>query len=309
MAETIDYRKYGLGAVPDRYDPRDYVVAEPTAAAVETYPVGFKLTSMPVKNQNTINSCVAHSIALIKEIQEFYETGKEMQFSVGWIYGYRLRNQHQGTGMMPKEALQTLQMYGDVLYDDFPENFEYNDLSKLIEARKADCLSKASKYKISTYARVTSTSSVKACLYERHSPVMIICNIYDSFYNTSANGIVPTKSGALQGSHAMTIIGWTKTLNGEYYIVQNSWGPEWGDCGVCYIKTDNNIITDMFTITDKQNEVITFKDVPNSHWAKEYIDKCVKAGLISGYTDGTFKPSNTITRAEICTMFGKMLNK
>lgn len=46
-----------------------------------------------------------------------------------------------------------------------------------------------------------------------------------------------------------------------------------------------------------------FKDT-SKHWAKTYIDEAVKYGFVSGYTDGTFKPDNPITRAE----FTKMLN-
>jgi len=42
----------------------------------------------------------------------------------------------------------------------------------------------------------------------------------------------------------------------------------------------------------------TFPDVASSHWAATYIEGLVTAGIISGYTDGTFKPSNHITRAE-----------
>ncbi len=46
-----------------------------------------------------------------------------------------------------------------------------------------------------------------------------------------------------------------------------------------------------------------FRDT-SKHWAKTYIDEAVKYGFVSGYTDGTFKPDNPITRAE----FTKMLN-
>lgn len=46
-----------------------------------------------------------------------------------------------------------------------------------------------------------------------------------------------------------------------------------------------------------------FSDV-NSHWAKNWIEKAVELGFVSGYKDGTFKPDKTITRAE----FSKMLN-
>ena len=41
-----------------------------------------------------------------------------------------------------------------------------------------------------------------------------------------------------------------------------------------------------------------FEDVPNTHWAYEYISKLSDRGVISGYLDGTYRPNNTITRAE-----------
>lgn len=302
----IDFKQYGLGALKDEYDPRDYIYSPVGDGA---YPVGYKLEQMPIKNQGAINSCVAHSVALIKEIQEFYETGKKTEFSTGWIYGYRLSSQYQGAGMYPKEALTNLKNYGDVTADIFPENFEYAEIQYLISNRKTECLAQAKKYKISAYARVNSVSAVKDCLYNQHSPVMVICDIYDSFYTIGANGKVPLKSGALQGSHAMTIIGWTKISGAEYYIVQNSWGKEWGDNGLCYLRTNNAIITDMYTITDKDNGTINFSDVESTRWSKDAIDKCVKAGLISGFPDGTFRPTETISREQICTMFAKMLNK
>lgn len=303
-----DYRFYGLGAIKDAYDPRDYIYEVPSGAG-DSYPVAYQLEKFPVKNQGAIQSCVAHSIALIKEIQEYYETGKRLVFSVGWIYGYRLSSQYQGAGMMPREALSNLRTYGDVLYQDFPENFEYNNLQYLVNARKAQCISSSSAYKISSYARVTSTNAVKSCIYDKHSPVMIICDIYDSFYNTGADGKVPTAKGANNGSHAMTIIGWTKIAGAEYYVVQNSWGDEWADNGICYIRPDNTIITDMYTIVDKENTTVKFKDIEDTRWSKPAIDKCVKAGLISGFDDGSFRPTEYLTREQVCSILAKMLNK
>jgi len=46
-------------------------------------------------------------------------------------------------------------------------------------------------------------------------------------------------------------------------------------------------------------EKLTFKDVPSSHWAASSINTAVQAGILNGYTDGTFKPENSITRAEL----------
>ncbi|OGM11050.1 hypothetical protein A2Z22_03605, partial [Candidatus Woesebacteria bacterium RBG_16_34_12] len=49
-------------------------------------------------------------------------------------------------------------------------------------------------------------------------------------------------------------------------------------------------------------EIPNFPDVQTSHWAYLYIMAAKEAGIISGYPDGTFKPDNLVTRAEISTM-------
>ena len=46
----------------------------------------------------------------------------------------------------------------------------------------------------------------------------------------------------------------------------------------------------------------SFSDVSDSHWALSYIEACVEAGIINGYTDGTFLPEQNVTRAEMAKM-------
>ncbi len=50
----------------------------------------------------------------------------------------------------------------------------------------------------------------------------------------------------------------------------------------------------------------TFSDI-SGHWAEEYIIKAVDYMLITGYTDGTFKPDKYITRAEAVTILNRIL--
>lgn len=52
-----------------------------------------------------------------------------------------------------------------------------------------------------------------------------------------------------------------------------------------------------------------FLDVPNNHWAKESIEFLVKLGILTGYSDGTFKPNNTVTRAELAAVIAKAYKK
>lgn len=53
--------------------------------------------------------------------------------------------------------------------------------------------------------------------------------------------------------------------------------------------------------------VSPYPDVPSSHWAAPYVEAAVSAGFVSGYLDGTFRPSNTITLAEGVVMVLRLL--
>lgn len=45
-----------------------------------------------------------------------------------------------------------------------------------------------------------------------------------------------------------------------------------------------------------------FVDLPAGHWAYEAVTSLAAAGIINGYPDGTFKPENSVTRAEFAKM-------
>jgi hypothetical protein len=46
-----------------------------------------------------------------------------------------------------------------------------------------------------------------------------------------------------------------------------------------------------------------FTDLPQDHWAADPVQYLVESGVVSGYTDGTFRPGDNVTRAQ----FAKML--
>ena len=58
-----------------------------------------------------------------------------------------------------------------------------------------------------------------------------------------------------------------------------------------------------------KNQISTssnFTDI-SGHWAEKYIERAATLGWIAGYSDGTFRPSNYITRAEAMTMINRVL--
>ncbi len=55
-------------------------------------------------------------------------------------------------------------------------------------------------------------------------------------------------------------------------------------------------------------EEYSFKDVPETHFYYAAIVAAADAGIVNGYEDATFRPDNTITRAEVVTVINRLLN-
>ena len=52
-----------------------------------------------------------------------------------------------------------------------------------------------------------------------------------------------------------------------------------------------------------------FSDVVEHAWYYDYVIGSIQYGWITGYPDGTFRPENTITRAEVTTIVNRMLDR
>ena len=52
-----------------------------------------------------------------------------------------------------------------------------------------------------------------------------------------------------------------------------------------------------------------FSDVAFDAWYHDYVVGSIQYGWITGYPDGTFRPENTITRAEVTTIVNRMLGR
>lgn len=50
-----------------------------------------------------------------------------------------------------------------------------------------------------------------------------------------------------------------------------------------------------------------FKDVRNTHWAFDEITYLTDNKVINGYTDGTFRPQEDLTRVQAMTLMAKVL--
>ena len=53
---------------------------------------------------------------------------------------------------------------------------------------------------------------------------------------------------------------------------------------------------------------LNFNDVDEKIWSYKYINTLANNGILKGYEDGSFKPKNGITRAEIAVILERMYN-
>jgi len=53
----------------------------------------------------------------------------------------------------------------------------------------------------------------------------------------------------------------------------------------------------------------TFSDVPSNYWAAQFIQPLVDRGVIRGFTDGSFRPDEPITRAQFAVLVGQAFDR
>lgn len=63
-----------------------------------------------------------------------------------------------------------------------------------------------------------------------NGPVNTGFMVYEDFRDYKS-GVYRKKSDTLLGGHAVKIVGWGKENGEEYWVVQNSWSPSWGEDG------------------------------------------------------------------------------
>lgn len=70
-------------------------------------------------------------------------------------------------------------------------------------------------------------------------------------------------------------------------------------------------LTDKLQIIERLRgggNMANFKDVEEGRWSKDAIDFCVERGLLVGFEDGTFRPTEFVTREQMAIILQRILN-
>lgn len=232
----IEFKSMALGALLSPIDNRDKTFEDFGISMINNLPIEYTQPYIPeVGNQAQYGMCVSFAIASIIESLEFQERGRRVPFSRAWIYGNREKDDYQDEGMYPREALKQVCRFGTPELSAFPMIGTYPQCKEALTNKIDYLLPNSIPQKIKGYVKIRNTQELKTFIYTYKCPVLVVMNVYESFYGTGTNGIVPANNGTYYGSHAMIAHGW-KIINSRLHIYgQNSWSIDWGKKGFWYI--------------------------------------------------------------------------
>ena len=121
---------------------------------------------------------------------------------------------------------------------------------------------------------------------------------YQVSYGTSSEGPY-TVHGSTQDKAETGYVVDGLEADTDYYFVVRSYTPAHG-----FQKNDL-----WSAYSDEVSAAMgKFSDVSSDHWAFDWIEALSNAGLTSGYPDGTYRPGNPVTRAEMGVFLLKGMN-
>ncbi len=199
------------------------------------------------RNQGRQGSCVAWASAYAaRTILESKRTGRrpdQVAFSPSFMYNQIKIDGSNCQGSYIKRAMDNMYGQGAVLYKDFSY-----DESSCAKEPSAMLKRKANDFKIKGFQRLTETgqSSMEEMLsikqnLAKGSPVVIGMMVGGSFMtNMMGKDVwIPTRSDYDKsgfGGHAMCVIGYDDFKESGSFLIMNSWGEDWGNKGVCWVR-------------------------------------------------------------------------
>jgi C1A family cysteine protease len=213
------------------------VLAAPPAA-VDLRSCGFP----PVRAQGSLNSCTAHVLAALLyhdmckrcpgEAFEpsrlfIYYNQRDLRREVG-----NTRYGRRGAPVRMSDCIRSIQATG------FCSEAQWAYVEALADVKPAASLYEfaAGRRSYKYFPVAPEIAHLKGCLAEGY-PLACGIAMYESFLGpvVRRSGIVslPAAGEVLRGGHAVAIVGYDDARS--HFIARNSFGPQWGDGGHCYL--------------------------------------------------------------------------
>ena len=266
MSETLLGYTEAFGAEPSDPDIRDYKIAK---ESIQTeFPETFELKMPQVKNQGSVGSCVAHSIALVAEYFNNKQHGTTDLLSVGYIYGNRVFPMSKSKGMVTRFAISNFCADGTPTAEEFPEHCEVPEIIDFVTAQKDSLEVSARRCRFTSYIKVSKENEIKTALMDGN-PVIVAVDWCNGMRVNKETGLIETTDNTVAGGHAIVIYGWDK--NGWKF--QNSWGGYWGING-CAVWPYGRKIREHYAIIDESTSLLNIEKPFKTN--NKFVKFCIK---------------------------------
>jgi hypothetical protein len=206
---TDDLSTFGLGALPDPPDERDYPLSALYAAegltASTVLPASYAAPGMPpVLDQHATPMCVAYSSSAMKAWQDRRDQERFFDFDEPAFFA-AIGGTAQGAYV--RSAMERMRSFGYPVADS----------------------GDAAHHRIAAYYAVArDVATIKAAIHDL-GPVVVSTPWYRSWFHPTA-GVLPTPDAQV-GGHAIVAYGW----DARGLRLRNSWGGAWGVGGDCWM--------------------------------------------------------------------------
>lgn len=265
------------GVLPSPPDQRDYRIGAAMDVSADALPPEIYVWQPPVENQGSTGNCVAQTLANIIECACHRKTGKHLDYSVGAIYGTQ-----SGWGMNPRQALDAVVKQGDVLratWEYLGENPGCYNAWQAVKDSFADDF-----YKALLYVRLETIDEIKLWMKKTGLPVFLSC-----------------PAPVFGERHAVTGCG----VKDDKIKFTNSWGVTYGDQGTGWLTMAD--VEEVWGVDFMADTI--FKDVDDTRWSATAITEAAADGIIKGFEDGTFRPTEPLTREQFAVLWQRMKTK
>lgn len=250
--ELVNLPKYHW--TRDKVDSRDY--RYPVSTKSQSNIIDLRSYCTPIEDQGALGSCTGQAIAGAIELLN-NKAKRHKDISRLFIYYYErllMGTINIDSGAYIRDGIKVCYKNGAALESLWPY-----DIKKFKLRPDQRAITDASQRKVTRYERVTNHEGCLDALNNGY-PVIIGFDVYSSFESLQVvqTGVMPypnVRRERLLGGHAVLLVGYDKSR--QVYIVRNSWGANWGDCGYFYMPfrviQDNTMSGDFWTIKSVNN--------------------------------------------------------
>lgn len=207
--------------------------ASSAAPSGATASVDYTADMLPVRDQGSEGSSTGFAVAAALEYQVRKSLGQPVRLSPRFVYNSAREREHTGAqdaGATLADAVQVVKEKGVVADAVWPY------VAGQYASRPPAGVDGAKHYQATKTTRLSNLAEIRAAL--ANGPVVAGITIYQSFYQTKSDGVVPMPGSAENalGGYPICIVGYDDKK--KLLKFESSWGSAWGEHGYGYLSYD-----------------------------------------------------------------------